>query len=89
MKKVYNAAIMPAVLFLVLGILLTVLWRFNHSEPQISGKTISVEVIHGDGTEKSFSFQTEHGYLGNLLLEEGLEKQFTVKFDTKNFTMPK
>ncbi len=72
MKKVYSAALMPAVLFLVLGILLTVLWRLNRPEPQITEKTISVEVIHSDGTEKTFSFRTEHGYLGNLLLEEGL-----------------
>lgn len=35
-------------------------------------KTISVSVIHKDGTEKDFSYTTEEEYLGAVLLAEGL-----------------
>ena len=37
-------------------------------------KSIAVEVIHADGSEKIFSYQTDEEYLGSLLLAEGLIK---------------
>lgn len=65
-------SILPAALFLVLGILLTVFWLSTRTPPQGVTKNISVEVIHADGSEASFSYVTDHNYLGNLLEEEGL-----------------
>lgn len=35
-------------------------------------KRIAVEVVHGDGASKTFSYQTDLEYLGQLLLDEGL-----------------
>ncbi len=37
-----------------------------------SGKSITVTVVHGDGTEKKFTYKTNEQYLGKLLLDEGL-----------------
>lgn len=36
------------------------------------GKSITVTVVHGDGTEKKFTYNTNEQYLGKLLLDEGL-----------------
>ena len=35
-------------------------------------KSISVEVVHKDTTSKTFEYQTDEEYLGDLLLAEGL-----------------
>ena len=35
-------------------------------------KTVAVAVVHGDGSQADFSYQTQAEYLGDLLLEEGL-----------------
>ena len=36
------------------------------------GKTITVTVVHADGTEKDFTYQTDAEYLGEVLVAEGL-----------------
>lgn len=41
-------------------------------ETAAGGKTISVTVVHSDGTEKVFEYTTEEEYLGPVLLAEGL-----------------
>ena len=39
----------------------------------VSGvKAITVEVVHGDGSGRTFSYQTQEDYLGAVLLAEGL-----------------
>ena len=35
-------------------------------------KSITVEVVHSDGSKAEFSYQTDKTYLGELLVEEGL-----------------
>ena len=36
------------------------------------GKTVAVEVVHGDGSTKTETYATDYEYLGELLLENGL-----------------
>ena len=36
------------------------------------GKTITVTVVHADGTSKDFTYQTDAEYLGEVLVAEGL-----------------
>ncbi len=36
------------------------------------GKAFTVEVIHGDGSKKTFQYRSEEEYLGTVLLAEGL-----------------
>ena len=47
---------------------------YRQFAPQTSGgeKKISVTVIHGDKTEKTFNYQTDAEYLGEVLTEENL-----------------
>ena len=35
-------------------------------------KTITVEVVHGDGSKKTFTYQTDADYLAQVLLSSGL-----------------
>lgn len=41
-------------------------------ETSAGGKTITVVVVHADGTEKTFTCQTEEEYLGPVLITEGI-----------------
>ena len=41
-------------------------------ETTLGGKTITVNVVHKDGTEKAFTYETQEEYLGPCLLSEGL-----------------
>lgn len=43
-------------------------------------KTFTVEVIHSDGSAKTFTYQTEAEYLGEVLLAEGLIQGDTSEF---------
>ena len=58
------------------------------TRPAVSegSKAITVEVVHKDGSEKSFDFQTDHEYLGAFLVEinliSGTESQFGIFVDT-------
>jgi fermentation-respiration switch protein FrsA (DUF1100 family) len=61
------------------------IWYFNRPTPDpvgpvettpegetIYAKTITVEVVHGDGSSKTFTYHTNEGYLGAILAAEGL-----------------
>lgn len=37
-----------------------------------AGKTFTVEVTHGDGTKKTFTYQSDEDYVGTVLLDAGL-----------------
>ena len=39
---------------------------------EVGAKTVTVEVVHGDGTQKEFVYHTDMEYLGELLLSEEL-----------------
>lgn len=71
-KKTRNIIIAVAVLLvLVVGTLLV--WNRFKPEAQVGGKAITFVVVHGDGSEKSFSIQTDAENLrGALEQEEGL-----------------
>ena len=68
-KRLLPVLVLLAVASLFLGLYLT-------SRPQTAQgqKSVTVEVIHADGSEKTFSYQSEEEYLGALLLAEGLIK---------------
>lgn len=58
-------------LIAVVAILLGV-YMAAKPETAAGGKTITVNVVHKDGTEKAFTYETEEEYLGPCLLSEGL-----------------
>jgi len=82
MKK----TIMSVVGFLLAILVLLGVWQGTRPETQDGEKHIAVEIIHKDGSEKSFSYDTDEEYLGELLKKEGLisgtEDQYGIFVDT-------
>ncbi|MDE6951336.1 MAG: DUF4430 domain-containing protein [Lachnospiraceae bacterium] len=60
-----------AVLLVLIAALLSV-YRFTKGTVSEGGKQITVEVIHGDGSQNSFTYDTECEYLGEVLTDEKL-----------------
>lgn len=80
-KTVWSAAAFCLAILVLLGV-----WHSTRPDPQMGIKYIAVEVIHKDGSEKTFSYETEKEYLGELLKEEklisGSEDQYGIFVDT-------
>ena len=75
MKSNRIRRLLPALgvaLFLALGVVFALLYQANRTEPVSGSKHITVEVIHRDGTERSFAYDTDADYLSEVLLDEGL-----------------
>lgn len=73
MKK--NSKIILAVVALVVVIAVFVgVYIGTRPDTNAGDKTITVEVIHKDESSKTFTYQTDAEYLGEVLLEEGLVK---------------
>jgi len=63
--------------FFLIGFILLIaafLGIYSLSRPDVSEgeKTITIEVIHQDGSVNSFTYHTDAEFLGEVLLEEGL-----------------
>ena len=67
-KKIVVAIV---VLALVIGAMAW-LWLGSQQETVVGGKEITVTVVHGDGSEKKFSYSTDAEYLGEVILAESL-----------------
>lgn len=70
MKK-KNLTILLSVL-IVLCIGAAFLMKVTKPETSTGAKEIEVTVVHGDGSEKEFTYDTDEEYLGDVLLSEGL-----------------
>lgn len=69
-KKTIIAIIaLVAVVGLMLGV-----WALTRPEKNENAKTITVSVVHADGSTKTFTYETEEAYLGKVLYAEGLIK---------------
>ena len=66
-KKILAAVCLVATAAVMFG-----LWRMTRQDPVEGMKHITVEVCHGDGTEKTFQYETDAEYLGVFLEDEGL-----------------
>lgn len=67
-KKLILAVVaLVAVAAVFLGI-----WFATRPETQQGSKTITVTVVHQDGTEKTFTYHTDEEYLDKVLLAEEL-----------------
>ena len=58
-------------LVVVVGALLG-LYVATRPETAAGAKTITVTVVHGDGSNKDFTYKTDEEYLGPVLMAEGL-----------------
>ena len=71
MKK--NMKLILAVVALVVVVAVFVgVYVMTRPETAKGAKEITVEVVHGDGSEKEFVYNTDYEYLGEVILEEGL-----------------
>lgn len=67
-KKIILAAVaVVAVIAIMLGV-----WFATRPETSEGAKTITVTVVHKDGTSKDFTYHTDEEFLGPVLLSEGL-----------------
>lgn len=67
-KKIVIAVVVVAALIaLFVGI-----YAATRPDTTVGAKTITVDVIHRDQSEKTFTYQTDAEYLGEVLLAEGL-----------------
>ena len=71
MKK-NRKLIIAAVIIVVLIAAMAVIYVSTRPETAEGEKSFTVEVIHGDGSKKNFTYQTDAEYLGDFLLDEGL-----------------
>lgn len=58
-------------LMVVIAVLFGV-YHFTRPAAVQGAKTITVEVIHKDASEKTFEYRTDREYLGEVLTDEGL-----------------
>ena len=82
-----NKKMTLAVVALVLVIAaMSWLWLGSREKTIEGGKNITVIVVHGDGTQKEFTYGTNAEYLGEVILGEGLvvgeEGPYGLVFDT-------
>ena len=65
---------------------MVVIYVATRPETTVGSKTFTVEVVHSDGTSKTFTYHTDVEYLGEVLLAEGLiaghATQFGLYIDT-------
>lgn len=71
MKKSKKSLIAVAVLVVLAAVMIGV-YMYARPAASAGSKRISVTVVHKDGSEKSFSYQTDAEYLAEVLLNEGL-----------------
>lgn len=68
-----NKKLIAAVLAVVVVIAVLIgVYTLTRPETTEGAKTITVEVIHKDGSTKIFTYYTDAGYLGEVLLAEWL-----------------
>ena len=70
--KLNRRLLIGTAMFGVVMVLMGLIWLQNRPTPEHGEKHVVVEVVHKDQTETVFEYQTDHEYLGELLLETGL-----------------
>lgn len=71
MKKNTKLIIAVIALVVVIAALLCV-YAVTRPETSQGAKTFTVEVVHADGSTRTFEYHTDEEYLGAVLLAEGL-----------------
>jgi len=66
-KTIFAVAALALAAALMLG-----LWYFTRPQAQAGDKTVTIQVVHGDGSEKEFTCRTDAEMLEEVLLAEKL-----------------
>lgn len=72
MNKNHRNLIIIAVVVVLLCIGMGAIYEVNKPETEQGGKTITVTVVHEDGTEKEYTYNTDEEYLAPVLVDAGL-----------------
>ena len=64
--------IIAVIAVVVIVAAMAVIYIATRPEATVGSKTVTVEVVHSDGSKKAFTYQTDAEYLGEVLLAEGL-----------------
>lgn len=72
MKKNNKIIAIGAAVLVVLLVVFGAVWFASRPATQEGSKTITVEVVHGDESAKTFTCRTDEEYLADVLLAEGL-----------------
>ena len=67
-----NKKLIAVLVLVVVVALMAAVYVMTRPETTAGGKAITVTVVHGDGTSKDFSYNTDAEYLGQVILEEKL-----------------
>ena len=67
-----KATIIVVIALVVAVAALVGIWAVTRPGTQDGTKTFTVTVVHGDGSEKTFTYTTDLEYVGQVLQEEGL-----------------
>ena len=71
MKKNKKLILAALILAIAAAVLVGVYW-FARPDTQLGAKAITVDVVHKDGTIKTFAYQTDAEYLDDVLVPDGL-----------------
>lgn len=71
MKKNGKLILATAVVVVLIAVFVGI-WYATRPATSQGSKTITVEVVHKDGSSKDFTYHTDAQYLGEVLLAEGL-----------------
>lgn len=72
MSKNAKRALIAVAIVLVLALTAFLIWTQFSPKPQEGAKALTIEVTHGDGTEKEFTLHTDAEYLWDAMEEEKL-----------------
>lgn len=71
-QKNTKKSIISIVALLAAAALLFGIYRFTKDPVSEGAKSITVEVVHGDDTSKTFEYHTDREYLGEVFTDEDL-----------------
>lgn len=71
-KRSKKGVILAVVILCILALVFFGIWWVNRPAAVEGEKFIKVEVTHGNGSNREFSYHTDLEYLGELLEQEGL-----------------
>ncbi len=67
-----NKKVLALIAIVLVAALMVGVYVMTRPEAVAGGKSITVTVVHGDGTSKDFTYNTDAEYLGQVILSEGL-----------------
>ena len=67
-----NKKVIALIAIVLVAALMVGVYVMTRPEAVAGGKSITVTVVHADGTSKDFAYKTDAEFLGQVILSEGL-----------------